>query len=145
MIPLFDRNFIQQRDRIADEQGVITLPFYYLILSIYNRTGQQSGIPVQVGTGLIATGTTLVDAFQLSLDFSEVLTTPLNSGVRLANMQPGQFQLVFNGGANPLKIYPQAGDKIDALAVSAAYTLAATKSQMFMQFSLTQVRTLQLG
>lgn len=41
---------------------------------------------------------------------------------------PGSFLTVINDTANAVNVYPQVGDKLNALAANAAFSLAAGKS-----------------
>lgn len=98
-----------------------------------------------VQTGLAATGTTQGDALGLTRGWSEVTTTPVNSGVVIPALGIGLASTVFNEGANALKIYPPVGGQIDALGVNAPYLLATTKMQSLFQLTATQWRSTQLG
>lgn len=102
-----------------------------------------SGSTVQ--TGLAATGTTQGTALILTAGWSEVDTTPANSGVVLPALGVGQASTVFNEGVNTLKIYPPVGGQIDSLGVDNPYSLATTKVQSMFQLTATQWRSTQLG
>lgn len=116
-----------------------------MLRAVWSRTGMGSGVPIQVDNNLTAAGITQATALQLNLDWSEVLTTAAGSGVVLLALQPGQTQVVYNGGANALKVYPPNGWAIDALGANAAYSLAAGKTQFFGCWENLQFRTTQLG
>ena len=129
MIPLFPQQLPQPTVPIVAQAGVATHPFLYLIRALFNRTGGNSGIPFTVGQQLIAAGTMQANALALSNDFNEI--TSGSGGVTLSNLQPGQFQFVFNGLGTALSVYPFGIGQIDLLAVSAPYVLAAGKTQIF--------------
>lgn len=68
---------------------------------------------------LTATGTIQADAKEFKSALSLFATVPANSGALLSRQaQPGDTMLVYNGGANTLKVYPQLGDSINGLAVN---------------------------
>lgn len=131
--------------KIVDNTQLATNDFRLLITAFFNRTGQGTGITNKVANALIATGTTQATALALNQDWNEVLTTPAGSGVILLPLLPGQSQMVYNGGLNPLLVYPAVGFAIDSLAVNAAYSLAAGKTQVFSEWQASLVRSLQLG
>lgn len=117
-----------------------------MLRAVWSRTGLGSGVPIQVANNLTAAGSSQADALGINLDWNEVLTTPVGSGVVLLAIQPGQTQVVFNGdAANSLKVYPPSNFQIDALGANAPYTLAAGKTQFFGCYSNTQLRSVQLG
>jgi hypothetical protein len=131
----------------VDRNGVLTPAVgFYLIKTLWSRTGLGTGVPAQIANNLTAAGTTQATALALTLDINEVTTVPAGMGVALFNLQPGQSQWVYNGdAANALKVYPAAGWTIDALALNAAYSLAHGKTQIFTAYSTTQIRSFQIG
>lgn len=69
---------------------------------------------------LTATGTIQADAKEFKSALSLFATVPANSGALLSRQaQPGDTMLVYNGGANTLKVYPQLGDSINGAAANA--------------------------
>lgn len=146
MIPPFAQLLFGQRDPIVDDTGALTSTAWRVVLALWNRTGQGSGVPMQVDNPVSAAGGTQATATPLTLDWSEVTVVPAGAGVVMANLKIGQQQIVFNsGGAGNLLVYPFANPAspihIDALAANAGYTLPNNQLQVFMQWSLTQVRT----
>jgi len=127
------------------KDGSLANPFRIFLQSLWNRSGQGTGIPLQVANALAATGSSQATALQLNVDINEVLTVPPGSGVLLLPLQVGQWQSVFNGDGGNLLVYPASGYNIDALAANVGYTLGALKTQIFSAYSPTQLRTLQLG
>lgn len=78
-----------------------------------------------VTTGISAAGTTQGTATALTSHVNVVSTVAANSGVILySSPVPVDTQLIFNGGANPLNVYPPTGFKINNLATNAAVILA---------------------
>jgi hypothetical protein len=112
--------------------------------ALWSRTGGGDGIIPSIGAGLTAIGNSQTTALVLKDDWNEVDTVGLATpapGVQIPPLSPGQVIAIFNGGVNPLNIYPFGGGQIDALGINAAYPLAATKLQIFWVWSLTQLRS----
>jgi len=63
--------------------------------------------------GIVALGATQATAFQLRAGLNQLATVAANTGVKLPQPSPGEFVVVFNDGANPLTVYPYAGELID--------------------------------
>jgi hypothetical protein len=145
MLENYQQNFLPPGTMLVNPDGSLTNAGRFLLQALWNRTGQGTGVPIEVDSAVVAAGTTQADATPLNLDWNEVLTVPANSGVVLLPMQDGQSQLVFNGGANGLKVYPSDALEIDALGVNAPYVLAAGKTQVFRQVTTTLLRSIQWG
>src|SRR3990167_8189843 len=78
-----------------------------------------------IATGITAAGTIQSDATELTSAVNVVGTVAAGSGVILyRNSVPVDSQWIFNGGANPLNVYPISGAKINNLATNAAVILA---------------------
>lgn len=100
----------------------------------------QDNAPVRsVATGLTATGTVIGDALQLTAFISLVGTTALSTGVKLPPNWPiGQWGFVYNGGANPLNLFPPTATiKINGGTDGAAVTIAAAAGNLIMRHSAT--------
>lgn len=130
---------------MIDSDGKATSNWWLMFRAIWSRTGLGSGVFDQVANNLTSAGTTQADGLVLDLDWNEVLTVGAGSGVTLLAVQPGQTQVVFNGGSSSLSVYPPVGFNIDALGANAPYALASGKTQMFGTYSNTQIRSVQLG
>jgi hypothetical protein len=75
-------------------------------------------------TSLTAAGTNQATALELTNGSNGVLTVSAGSGVVLSSQaRAGDSQVVYNGGANALKVYPPVGAQINGLAANAAVTL----------------------
>lgn len=86
--------------------------------------------------GLTATGTTASDALQLgAVAFARVDTTPANTGVRLplGAALPGVLCIVYNAGANTLKVYHPPSGTIDGGTTAVSVTAGSRK--MFVSTS----------
>lgn len=91
-----------------------------------------------VGAALIAAGSGQSDALQLTATINQVTTAAANSGVKLyASPAAGSWQLVYNGGANAIKVYPQTSGAINGLAANAGMILPVKTSCMFFAATTT--------
>ena len=76
-------------------------------------------------TSLTAAGTNQATALALTNGVNGISTVSAGTGVILSDQaRSGDSQVVYNGGANPLKVYPPSGAAINGLATNAAATLA---------------------
>lgn len=91
-----------------------------------------------VGAALTATGTGQSDALQLTAAINQVTTTASGTGVKLyASPAAGSWQLVYNGGANPLLVYPQTSSAINQLSANSGVTLPINTGIVFFAASAT--------
>lgn len=91
-------------------------------------------------TSVSAAGTTQGTATELSSADSEVSSVGSGSGVVLSSkLAPGDQQTVFNGGVNPLKIYPPSGMSINSLTINLPMILATNTGVLFKCVSATRV------
>lgn len=101
------------------------------------RAGAAAGESVRyeqvfsAGASLTATGTGQSDALTLTAIINQVTTTASGTGVKVS-LGAGAWQMVYNGGANPLNVYPPSGATINQLAANAGFTLpVATAAILF--------------
>ena len=97
-----------------------------------------------VGAAISAAGTTQATATYLINAVSLVTTAAASSGVRLrlhsdAPGYQGAPQIVFNGGANPVNVYPPTGVKINNLPTNSPHILAVNTACLFVTVSPTQI------
>lgn len=92
-----------------------------------------------VGTGITAAGTDQAGATELTNFLNGLSTVAAASGVRLYACSTGDWQLVYNGGANAVKVYPPSGARINGLASNAPHTLATNTVCVYFFLSATQV------
>lgn len=93
-----------------------------------------------VKTGLSAAGTDQSGATELTSATNVVVTVGAGSGVICySGMVPVDSQLVFNGGANPLIVYPPVGFKINNLPVNTGVILATNTAIEMTCVSTTQI------
>lgn len=94
----------------------------------------------QVKTAISAAGTVITDATDLSQSINVIGTAAANSGVQLPAMNAGESMIVYNGGANPVKVYPGSSSiTINQLSAGAAHTLGTNTAAQYHQISSTQV------
>lgn len=85
-----------------------------------------------VGAALTATGTLQSDALQLTASINQITTAAASSGVKLyASPAAGSWQVVYNGGANSVKVYPQTSGTINGLAANTGMLLATKTACKF--------------
>ena len=140
----FATNFPAPKTPLVDKGGLATQDGRFLWLAFFNRTGGADGIiPIVSGTPLSPNKQLLVaagaNALPLTDDWNYFGTVGAGLACLLQIKSPGQDVKVFNGGANPLAIFPPPGFQIDALAVNAAFSLAAGKMRTFECWSVTQL------
>jgi hypothetical protein len=69
-----------------------------------------------VATGLTATGTDETDAYEVTFAKNAFSTVAVGTGAVLdSDAAPGDSQMIYNGGANALTVYPPSGAQINAL------------------------------
>ncbi len=104
---------------------------YVLLGSTVTRVG----IPTSVSAALTAAGTNQGTALPIPSSVNEFTTVAAGTGGILT---AGPQQSVFNGGANPLLVYPNSGAKINNLAANVAMTLAVNTACVFFYVSATK-------
>lgn len=147
----FPTNFPPQRAPIIDQAtGQFTMDGRYLLLALFNRSGEGDGFPT-IALGLMAQGIDQSSAILMGSDWNEFDTVAAGTGAVIPIMGAGGDIIVWNFGASPLSIYPSPVAapnqpiQIDALGVNQPYMLAAGKMQWLRQISPTQIRSTQLG
>lgn len=98
-----------------------------------------SAIGNDVNAAISAAGTDQAGATELTNCLNGVTTVASASGVRLYSGSAGDWQLVFNGGANPLRVYPFTGAKINQLAANSPHVLQMNTACVYFTLSTTQV------
>jgi hypothetical protein len=85
-----------------------------------------------IATGLVAAGTDLGTALDLTARVNVIATAAGSTGVSLPAATGGEFIYVRNGGGNTVNVFPNgAGGTINGGAGGAAVTIAATKAALF--------------
>ena len=92
-----------------------------------------------VATGLTATGTNQATAYEVTTAKAAFSTVAASTGAVLDDQAaPGDTQMIYNGGANALTVYPPSGAKINGLATNAGMLLATNTACEFYCLSTTQ-------
>jgi hypothetical protein len=100
-----------------------------------------------VAAGLTASVTqTQVGALALTKQTNQI-STCAHSGdaVRLAALTPGQYQDVYNDGANPMSVFPATSGNIDGAGANAAVTLTNAKRCRFTCMAANVIESAQFG
>jgi hypothetical protein len=147
----FAYNYDPRRPLVDANSGVPIRDGRDFLLALFNRGGGAAGVP-NVQVGVVASGSAQTDAFGLIGDWNYVETVVSGTGVVIPPIEVGSDCIVFNAGANTLKIYPsvvapaQGGPvQIDALGANNPYPLAAGKMQWFRMVKPSLLKSMQLG
>lgn len=100
--------------------------------------GAADAIQGQAALTLSAAGTTQGTATAVTTSNNLVTTVAASSGVILPSSQQGDWLIIYNGGANPLSVYPPVGAKINQIATNGAMTLGTSTNCIYFCFSSTQ-------
>lgn len=92
-----------------------------------------------VTSGIVAAGTTQGTATALTSTLNGLGTVAAGSGVVLYAGSAGDCQIVYNAGANAVKVYPPVGATINQLAVNIPHTLAINTACEYWFLSSTQL------
>ena len=85
-----------------------------------------------VATGLTATGSDQSGAFEVTTAKAAFGTVAAGTGAVLDDQAaPGDTQMIYNGGANALTVYPPSGAQINALATNAGVLLGTNTACEF--------------
>ena len=98
---------------------------------------------VPVGT-VVAAGSTIADATPFTTGFTLITGADATKGAQLPAAEAGKMCIVKNGGNAVLKIWPVSADVINGLSASAAISLAANVSAIFVAYDSTTWYTLPL-
>ena len=101
-----------------------------------------------VGNALTAAGTTRADALALTAAVNNITTAGLNTGAVLpasATIGVGGHVIIYNAGANPIKVYGAGSDTIDGTAGSTGVTLTNSKRCEYRVVAANTIISAQLG
>lgn len=97
-----------------------------------------NGLKLSAGAALTAAGTTQSDALQLASAINRVTTAAAGTGVKLyASPVAGDVQIVYNGGANVMRVYPQTSGTINQLTANTHIDLPTNTACMFFAATTT--------
>jgi hypothetical protein len=92
------------------------------------------------GLNIVAAGTTQATATTLVNGLNGITTAAASSGVILnPNSTTSDCQIVYNGGANTVSVYPPLGARINGLPTNGAMLLAINTACTFWFLSDTRV------
>ena len=112
----------------------------YKVFSAGVSTLEATAAWKDISASLTATGTLQSDALMLTNAVNFVGTVAASTGVILdSQISAGDYQYVYNAGANTLKVYPPLGAKINALATNTAFSLCVGIGIIFKCYSATQI------
>lgn len=100
--------------------------------------GSADAIQGGVNLTLTAAGTTQGTATAINTSNTYISTAAASSGVILPALQQGDWGIIYNGGANTVKVYPPSGAAINQLGANNALLLATNTNCIFFCFSSTQ-------
>lgn len=95
----------------------------------------------QVQGSITAAGTTITDATDLVSSVNVISTvSAATAGVQLPTMDTGDWVIVYNAGANSVKVYPESSTVgINQVTVGSSINLGVNTSCIFVKVSGTQV------
>lgn len=85
---------------------------------------QAQAIVGTVANNLTATGSTQGTALPLPASVNRFTTVAASTGALVPPMNPGDYIVIYNGGANALSVYPPVGATINQASANTAYSLA---------------------
>jgi len=102
------------------------MPIPSQILASGNSPLSTTSISGTGATGLVATGTTIADALQLSASWNAITTSSASTGVILPPTEVGAVIGIRNDSGQTIAIYPKAGSTVNAAASSVNVATAKT-------------------
>lgn len=91
-----------------------------------------------VASGLTATGTNQATAYALTAADNEFTTVADGTGGVLYAGTPGDTQSVYNGGSNPLNIYPPSGSQINGIGTNNPVVVPPATGCLFLCLTSTR-------
>ena len=102
--------------------------------------GTATALQGSVKTAISAAGTVITDATDLTASFNMLSTVASGAGVQVPLMAPNESLLIYNGGANPCKVYGgSASVAINQLSAGSAMLLPQYSAVIIHGISSTQV------
>lgn len=99
---------------------------YLLNVNLATATGLIELADAEIKKALVALGSTRADALALTATYNRIGTAgSAGLGVVLKALAPFSLAIIFNDGANAIKVYAPSTDYIDAVAGATGITLAA--------------------
>lgn len=111
------------------------MPIPSRVLAAGNSPLATNSICGDGATGLVATGSTIADALQLSAVWNTLTTSSVSTGVILPPTEGGAVVGLRNDSGQTITIYPKAGSTINA--GSTTVTVATAKTVLLFSTSAT--------
>ena len=116
------------------------MPLAKDLVAVGFSPGQAAGAGGQIAPSVSAAGTTISDATDLTASVNYVSTVAASTGVQLYFGGVGDSMVVYNGGANTLKVYPPStSHSINQLSAGTAMNLAANTFCAYYLVTTTRV------
>lgn len=101
--------------------------------------GQARAINGQVAASVVAAGTTITDATDLTASVSVIITAASGSGVQIPSVEISDELEILNLGANTVKVYPDSSTAtINQLTGGAAFSLAVNTAVKVKKYTATK-------
>lgn len=101
--------------------------------------GQAKAINGAIATGLTAAGTVITDALDLTADVNAIGTCAAGAGVQLPSCEVGDSLIIYNGGANTCKVYPDTTSvQINQIGAGTAMNLATNTACIYFRLTTTR-------
>jgi hypothetical protein len=120
-------SFIPQRGSATTGYGGDSTHLYGIVGGVNVLTASTVGLSVPTDNALTAAGTTRADALQLVKQINNITTAAASTGVILPVGVIGMRIVIFNNGANAIKVYASASETVDGTAGSSGVTLTNAK------------------
>lgn len=101
------------------------MPFVEHLMGLGTPAGQAGAMAGSGATGIVATGTTAADAYQLSNSWNAITTSSASTGVKLPAVTQG-FCGIRNDSGQTIVVYPPSGATVNAAAASVNLATATT-------------------
>lgn len=100
--------------------------------------GSAKALGGQAKSTISAAGTVVGDSTALTASINFLSTVAAGTGVQVADGELGDSVIIYNGGANAVKIYPPTGDNFNQLAVNSSISLASVTGCMIVKVTTAQ-------
>lgn len=103
-------------------------------------SGAAQAMGGSVASAVSAAGTTQSDATEVTASLNVITTAAASSGVKVYNGVVGDSQVIYNGGANQVKVYPPTtgSQKFNQLAANAGFALPVNTGALVVKVTSTQ-------
>lgn len=113
------------------------MPLAMRVMQSGFSAGQAKGLAGVVAPTVSAAGTTQGTGTALTASINYITTAAASSGVVLPSAEVGDSVLVYNAGANTVKVYPDSSSQINALSANASINLPINTGIQFWRVTST--------